>query len=49
VRNVIIGLLFLVWLLLAYRAYQRGDMAMAALFLVIGVALAVYRLGRRRN
>jgi hypothetical protein len=32
------------WLVLAFRAFQRGDMVMAAAFLAAGVALSAYRL-----
>ncbi len=37
-------LLLVIWLYLAWRSFQRGDLAMAGLFLVIGIALTVYRL-----
>jgi hypothetical protein len=44
---IIFGLLAF-WLVLAARAFQRGDMGMAALFVVVGIALTVYRLRDRR-
>ncbi len=44
---VVIVLLACLWLFLAYRAYSRGDNAMAGLFLAIGAALTVYRLTKR--
>jgi len=44
---VIIGLLFLFWLFLAFRAFQRGDMGMAVVYVLVGVALAIYRLSRK--
>jgi hypothetical protein len=31
------------WIFLAYRAFTRGDMAMAGMYLLIGIALTVYR------
>jgi hypothetical protein len=37
-------ILLLFWLAIAYREYQRGDMALAAIFLVVGVVLTVYRI-----
>jgi len=43
----LIGLLFLFWLYLAYRAVQRGDTGMAVVYVIIGVALAAYRLSRK--
>ena len=36
--------LLLFWLALAYRAYQRGDMLFATVFLLVGIVLTVYRL-----
>jgi hypothetical protein len=32
------------WLALAYRRFQAGDMLLAGIFLLVGVALTVYRL-----
>ena len=34
------------WLVLAWRQFQRGDTTLAAVFLVVGVVLTVYRLRR---
>lgn len=34
------------WLFLAYRRFAQGDLVMAGVFLVIGIALTVYRLKR---
>jgi hypothetical protein len=45
-RNVIVVLLLVFWLFLSYRSFARGDMAMAGLFLLIGIALTIYRLRR---
>ena len=45
-RNVVVLLLLVFWLFLAYRSYARGDMAMAGLFALIGIALTAYRLRR---
>ncbi|HXY75294.1 MAG TPA: hypothetical protein VEH54_00150 [Steroidobacteraceae bacterium] len=36
--------LLVFWLALAYRAYQRGDMLFATVFLLVGIVLTVYRL-----
>jgi hypothetical protein len=35
--------LFVFWIFLACRAFTRGDMAMAGLYLLIGIGLTVYR------
>ena len=36
--------LLLFWLALAYRQYQRGELVLAAIFLLVGVVLTVYRI-----
>ena len=41
---VIIALLAVFWGFLAYRSYDRGDASMAGLYLLIGIALTIYRL-----
>jgi hypothetical protein len=43
----LIGLLFLVWVVLAIRAFQRGSVGLAVVYILAGVALAIYRLSRR--
>jgi hypothetical protein len=40
----LILLLLVFWIFLAYRALMRGDIAMAALFGIVGVSLTAYRL-----
>ncbi|HEX4600105.1 MAG TPA: hypothetical protein VH116_01830 [Gemmatimonadales bacterium] len=45
-RMVIVLLLLVFWCVLAFRAFQRGDMTMAVLFAAIGVVLTVWRLRR---
>ncbi|HEV2607545.1 MAG TPA: hypothetical protein VGT79_06145 [Xanthomonadaceae bacterium] len=35
------------WIFLAYRAFERGDVPMAIMFLIVGVALTLYRLRTR--
>ena len=42
-------ILLLFWLALAYRQYQRGDMVLAAIFLVVGVVLTVYRIRQAQS
>ena len=42
----LVMLLLVFWIFMAYRALQRGDLAMAALFGIVGVALTMYRLRR---
>jgi hypothetical protein len=46
-RIVVIVLLATLWLALAYRAYSRGEMGMAGLYLSIGGVLTAYRLVRK--
>jgi hypothetical protein len=42
-------LLLVFWIFLAYRALERGDTALAALFGIVGVSLTVYRLRSRSS
>ena len=42
-------LLLVFWIFLAYRALERGDIALAALFGIVGVSLTVYRLRGRSS
>ena len=44
---IFVLLLFCLWVYFAYSSYQRGNTGLAILFLVIGVALAAYRLRKR--
>jgi hypothetical protein len=46
VRLAVIGLLFCFWGFLAFRAVQRGDMALAGIYALVGIALTGYRLSR---
>ena len=39
--------LILFWIVLSYRAFQRGDMLLGGVFLLVGVVLTVYRYRRR--
>jgi hypothetical protein len=36
--------LLLVWLGLAYRSYQRGDLLFAGIFLLVGIVITIHRL-----
>jgi hypothetical protein len=42
----IIIALAIFWIFMAYRQYQRGDMAMAGVFILAGTALTIYRWRR---
>ena len=42
-------LLFVFWMALAYRAFQRGQMGLAGLYLLVGIALTVYRYTAARK
>jgi hypothetical protein len=46
-RTAVIVALCIFWLVLAYRAFQRGDMLLAGVFLAVGIALTAYRLTKR--
>jgi NADH:ubiquinone oxidoreductase subunit 3 (subunit A) len=39
--------LFLFWIVLAYREFQRGDLLLAGVFLLVGVVLTAYRYRKR--
>jgi hypothetical protein len=41
--------LLVLWLTLAYRAFQRGDVLLAAILLAVGVGLTLYRLRRLKR
>ena len=43
-RSVLVWALCIFWLAMAYREYQRGDMLLAGVFVLVGIALTVYRL-----
>lgn len=42
----IVLVLLLFWAVMAFRAFQRGDLLLAGVFLAVGIALTVYRLRR---
>ena len=46
-RMAVIVALCIFWLVLAYRAFERGDLLLAGVFLAVGVALTAYRLTKR--
>ena len=41
---VIILVLLVFWMVMALRAFQRGDLLMAGVFVAVGIALTVWRL-----
>jgi hypothetical protein len=43
----LVVLLAVFWMFLSFRAFEGGDAPMGVLFLVIGVALTMYRLRGR--
>jgi hypothetical protein len=43
-KFVVIVALAIFWLVMAYRQFERGDMLLAGVFLLVGIALTVYRL-----
>jgi hypothetical protein len=34
--------LFIFWIFMAYRAFERGDIMMAGVFLLVGIVLTAY-------
>lgn len=42
----VVLILLVFWAVLAFRAFQRGDLLLAGVFLTVGIALTVYRLRR---
>jgi len=45
----LVFLLLAFWIFLAYRAIERGDTVMAAVFVVVGISLTLYRLRSRSS
>jgi hypothetical protein len=48
-RIAVIVALCLFWVAMAYREFQRGDMMLAGVFILAGVALTAYRVSRLRS
>jgi hypothetical protein len=42
-RTLVVLILLGFWIFLANRAYQRGDLALAGVYALVGVALTAYR------
>ena len=42
----VIVALAIFWIVMAYRAFQRGDMVLGGVFILAGTALTIYRLQR---
>jgi hypothetical protein len=45
----IIVVLAIFWLALAYREFQGGDMLLAGIFILVGIALTTYRVRKLRD
>jgi len=43
-KMFVIVVLAIFWAAMAFRSYQRDDLMMAGVFILVGVALTVYRL-----
>jgi hypothetical protein len=41
---VVSAVLFLLWMAIAWRQYQRGELLLAGVCVLVGALLAVYRL-----
>jgi hypothetical protein len=44
----VVVILLIFWIFMAYRAFERGDIMMAVIFLAVGVALTFYRMRARQ-
>jgi hypothetical protein len=42
-RMVVAVVMFILWIAIAYREYQRGETRLAAAFLLLGIALTIFR------
>jgi hypothetical protein len=42
----VVLVLLVFWAVLALRAFQRGDLVLAGVFIAVGVVLTIYRLRR---
>ncbi|MGO9802995.1 MAG: hypothetical protein ACLPTM_00365 [Steroidobacteraceae bacterium] len=42
----VVLILLVFWAVMAFRAFQRGDLLLAGVFSAVGIALTVYRLRR---
>lgn len=38
------AVLFLFWMVMSFRAFQRGDLLMAGVFALVGIVLSAYRV-----
>lgn len=38
------AVLFVFWMAIAYREYQRGELLLAGVFAAVGIVLTVYRI-----
>ena len=47
-RPLLILVLLGFWLFMAYRAYARGDVSLAVVLVVVGLALTAYRMSTGR-
>lgn len=45
---VLAVVLLVLWIAMAYREFQRGNLMLAGVFLLVGIGLAVFRLRVRR-
>ncbi len=48
-KIAVIVALAIFWLALAYREFQLGDMLLAGVFVLVGIALTTYRISKLRN
>jgi hypothetical protein len=45
----VVLILLVFWLAMAYREFERGDLMLAGIFVLVGIALTAYRYQAARN
>lgn len=48
-RMAIIAALCVIWMAAAYHEYRAGDMMLAGVFVMVGIALTAYRVSKLRG
>ncbi|EEF59014.1 hypothetical protein [Pedosphaera parvula] len=43
-KIAVIVALAIFWIVMAYRQFERGDMVLGGVYILVGIALTVYRL-----
>ena len=43
------AVLFVFWIVMAYRAFERGDMLLAGVFALVGIVMSAYRVSAAKK